>query len=83
MQGMHTDYRLLYDPFEEEDDEETFLSMSEERLYVIIARDELTTLCEAKKSLNWPEWQKSMETLIRMGHFGISAETPKSGTNLQ
>jgi hypothetical protein len=51
--GIHTNYKLLHDPFPEEEEEETFLTMEE--VYAIIAGDELTSLKEVKNSLEWLE----------------------------
>jgi hypothetical protein len=53
--GICTNYKLLHDPFPEEEEEETFLTMEE--VYTIIAGNELTSLKEAKNSLEWPEWE--------------------------
>jgi hypothetical protein len=49
---------LVEDPFrDEEEEEETSLLM--DKMYAIITGDELTTLAEAKRSPDWPKWQKS------------------------
>jgi len=53
--GICTDYQHLHDPFPEEKEVETFLSMEE--AYAIITGDELTSLKEAKDSPEWPEWE--------------------------
>ena len=55
--GIHTDYKHLHNPFEEDD--ETF---SMEEAYTIITGDALTSLKEAKNSPDWPEWEKAMKT---------------------
>jgi Integrase core domain len=54
--GIRTDYQHLHDPFPEEEEEETFLSMEE--AFAIIAGDKLTSLKEAKDSPEWPEWEE-------------------------
>jgi hypothetical protein len=55
MHGVHTNYQHLHDTFPDEEDKETFLTIEE--VYAIIAGDELTSLKEAKDSLDWPEWE--------------------------
>jgi hypothetical protein len=82
--GIRTDYRQLQDPFEEEDDETslTFEALSIEELYALIAGDELTTLQEAKRSPDWPEWQKSMkeelDVLSEMGTWELVPKPPNA-----
>jgi len=75
--GICTNYCYLQNPFsEEEDDEETFLSIEE--IYIIIARDELTSLKDAKNSPEWPEWQKAMqEELDLLKEMGTWAQVQK------
>jgi hypothetical protein len=46
--GICTNYKSLHDPFSDEKDKETFLTIEE--IYAIIARDELTSLKDAKDS---------------------------------
>jgi len=57
--GIRTDYKHLHDPFPEEEEEETFLSIEE--AFAIIACDELTSLKEAKNSPEWPKWEWAMQ----------------------
>jgi Reverse transcriptase (RNA-dependent DNA polymerase) len=59
--GIHIDYKTLHDPFTTfmEEEEENFLSMEE--AFAIIAGDELTSLKEAKESLEWPDWERAMQ----------------------
>lgn len=55
MHGICTNYQHLHDPFPDEEEEETFLTIEE--VYAIIAGDKLTNLKEAKDSPDWPEWE--------------------------
>jgi hypothetical protein len=80
--GIRTNYKNLHrteyveDPFEEEDEEEIFLSSEE--IYAIIAGDELNSLAEAKRSPDWPEWQKSIkEELSVLKDMGTWKLVPK------
>jgi Reverse transcriptase (RNA-dependent DNA polymerase) len=76
MRGICTNYKLLHDPFPEEEEEETFLTMEE--VYAIIAGDELTSLKEAKNSLEWPEWEQAMEEqLDLLKEMGTWETVPK------
>jgi hypothetical protein len=68
---------LVEFPFgdEEEEEETSFLT---DEMYAIIAGDELTTLAEAKRSPNWPKWQKSMkEELDVLNEMGTWELVPK------
>jgi hypothetical protein len=74
--GICTNYKLLHDPFPEEEEEETFLTMEE--VYAIIASDELTSLKEAKNSTEWPEWERAMEEqLDLLKEMGTWETVPK------
>jgi hypothetical protein len=46
-------------------------------MYAIIVGDELTMLAEAKRSPNWPEWQKYMEELDMLNEMGTWKSLPK------
>jgi hypothetical protein len=77
--GIRTDYKRLNDPFiDEENEEETFLSIDE--AYSIIAGDKLTSLQDAKQSPDWPEWNKSMgdemKLLNKMGTWELVEKPP-------
>jgi Reverse transcriptase (RNA-dependent DNA polymerase) len=61
---IHTDYQHLHNHFPEEDEEETFLTFEE--VYAIIAGDKLTSLKEAKDSLDWPEWEWAMHEKLNL-----------------
>jgi Reverse transcriptase (RNA-dependent DNA polymerase) len=74
--GIHTDYKLLHDPFPEKEEEETFLTMEE--VYAIIAGDELTSLKDAKNSPEWSEWEWAMqEQLDLLKEMGTWETVPK------
>jgi hypothetical protein len=66
--GIQADYKHLHDPFKNpkciDEDEDSFM-LEQYETYVIIAGDEHTSLGDAKKSLDWPAWQKSMEGEIK------------------
>jgi hypothetical protein len=73
---------LVEDPFRDEEEEEE-TSLLTDKMYAIIVGDELTTLAEAKRSPDWPKWQKSMkEDLLEIGTapggFGTSSQVPIS-----
>lgn len=54
--GICIDYHHLNDFFsDKEDEDDTLLSIEE--VYAITARDELTSLKDAKNSPKWPEWE--------------------------
>jgi Reverse transcriptase (RNA-dependent DNA polymerase) len=76
--GICTDYQHLHTPFPEEEEEETFLTFKE--AYAIIAGDELTSLKEAKDSLDWPEWEQAMnkqlDLLKEMGTWETVQKPP-------
>jgi hypothetical protein len=80
--GIRTDYKRLQDPFTEEDeeDENTFLSIEE--VYAIIARDEITSLNEARNSPEWPKWQQAMneemDLLNEMGTWELVQKPPNA-----
>jgi hypothetical protein len=71
--GIHTDYRqlsnqgnqaeFLEDPFNEGDEETSQLT---KEMYAVIAGDKLTMLAQAKRSPDWPEWQKSIQEELNM-----------------
>ena len=53
------DYRYLQNPFPDEEDETNEVtSPSNEEMFAIIAGDEHTSLKDAKRSADWPEWEK-------------------------
>jgi hypothetical protein len=70
---------LVKDPFgDEEEEEETSLLTDE--MYTIITGDKLAMLAEAKRSPNWPEWQKYMkeelDMLNEMGTWDLVLKPP-------
>ena len=82
--GIKMDYKNLQDPFPDEDDEENFLNIvpSNEEINAIIAGDELTDLADAKKSEDWPEWEKAIQIelnqLREMGTWKLVEKPPDS-----
>jgi hypothetical protein len=68
---------LVEDSFRNEEEEEE-TSILTDKMYAIIMGDELTTLAEAKRSPDWPKWQKSMkEELDAMNEMGTWELVPK------
>ena len=60
--GIRIDYRYLQNPFPDEEEEANEASFSsDEKLFAIIAGDELKSLKEAKSSPDWPEWEKAIQ----------------------
>ena len=55
--GIRIDYKNLQNPYAVE--ENNFQTMEE--VYAIIARDELTSLKDAKNSPDWPEWNVAIQ----------------------
>ena len=76
--GIRTDYHHLHDPFLDEEEEESLLTIEE--VYAIIAGDELTSLKEAKDSPDWPEWERAMheqlDLLKEMGTWETVQKPP-------
>jgi Reverse transcriptase (RNA-dependent DNA polymerase) len=76
--GICTDYRYLQDPFHDEKEDETFLTIDE--VYAIIAGDELNSLKKAKDSIEWPEWewamQEQLDLLKEMGTWETMQKPP-------
>lgn len=79
--GKRIDYQYLQNPFpdEEEETNETLLPSNEE-LYAIIAGDEFTTLKDAEKSSDWPEWENAIHNeltqLQQMGTWRLVTKPP-------
>ena len=59
--GICVDYWYLDNPFPDEEDKINKTYSSNEELFAIIAGDELTSLKDAQKSLDWPEWEKAIQ----------------------
>ncbi len=79
--GIHIDYRYLHNPFPDEEDEANEATFSSnEELFAIIAGDELTSLKDAKKSPDWPEWEKAIQIeltqLQQMGTWRLVEKLP-------
>ena len=66
------DYQYLQNPFPNEENETNEVtSSSNEEIFSIIAGDEHTSLKDAKKSADWPEWDKAVQTeLAQLQHMG-------------
>ena len=60
--GIHINYKILHDPYPEEENEDNFLTMEE--VYAIIAGDKLMSLKDAKNSPDWPEWEIAMQAKL-------------------
>ena len=60
--GIHIDYKILENPYPEEENEDNFLTM--DKVYAIIAGDELMNLKDTKKSPDWPEWQIAIQAKL-------------------
>ena len=78
--GIHVDYRYLDNPFPDEEDEINETYSSNEELFAIIAGDELTSLRDARNSLDWPEWEKAIQNeltqLQQMGTWRLVNKPP-------
>ena len=59
--GIKKDYRYLQNPFPDEEEDINLETSSDEKQFAIIAGDELTNLEDAKKSSDWPEWEKAIQ----------------------
>ena len=57
--GICINYKNLYNPYPEEENEDNFLTMEE--VYAIIAGDELMSLRDTKNAPNWPEWEIAIQ----------------------
>ena len=66
------DYCYLQNPFPDEEDETNEVtSPSNEETFAIIAGDKHTSLKDAKRSADWPEWEKAVQTeLAQLQHMG-------------
>jgi len=81
--GIHIDYQHLQNPFPDEEEEiNEITSSSDEKLFAIIASDEFTSLKDAKKSFEWPEWEKVIQTeltqLQQMGTWRLVMKPPNA-----
>jgi len=79
--GIRIDYQYLHNPFPDEEDEINEITYSSnEELYAIIASDEITSLMDAKKSPDWPEWEKVIQNeltqLQQMGTWRLVEKPP-------
>lgn len=54
------DYKYLHDPFPDDEDEESFQNIGE--INAIIAGNELTDLADAKRSEDWSDWEKAIQS---------------------
>jgi len=57
-----TNYQVLHEPLLEEEESLQDINST----FAIIAGDELTDLCDVKKSSDWPEWHKAMGEEIKL-----------------
>ena len=79
--GIQIDYQYLHNPFPDEDDEANIATPSPyEETFAIIAGDEHTSLKDAKKSKDWPEWEKAVQIeltqLQQMGTWRLVEKPP-------
>ena len=76
--GVRVDYRYLNDPFL--DEEEAGISEVREQTYAAIPDDECQTLRDAKRSPEWPEWEKAIQAeldqLKKMGTWKLIERPP-------
>ena len=70
--GIQIDYHYLQNPFPDEEDKANATASSpDEETFAIIARDEHTSLKDAKQSEDWPEWEKAVQVeLTQLQHMG-------------
>jgi Reverse transcriptase (RNA-dependent DNA polymerase) len=66
--GIRRDYRYLQNPFPDEEEDTNLTTSSDEQQFAIIAGDELTNLEDAKKSIDWPEWEKAIQKELTQLH---------------
>ena len=67
--GIRIDYKYLDNPFPDEDEDENQVTLaSEEQIFAVIAGDEYTSLKDARKSPDWPEWEKAIQTELAQLH---------------
>jgi hypothetical protein len=80
-QGKHIDYRHLHDPFSDDEDEDEVvnaIAAVSDEAFSIAANDGEPTLKEAKKSAEWPEWEKAIKTeLAQLKKMGTWKLVPK------
>ena len=63
------DYKYLHDPFPNEEDKKSFQNIGE--INAIIAGNELTDLADAKRSVDWPDWEKAIQSeLLQLQQMG-------------
>jgi hypothetical protein len=71
-------YRYLDDPYPDEDDDT--LTSEEQANSAIIPGDELHSLAEARRSPDWPEWEKAAQSeynqLLEMGTWKLVDKPP-------
>jgi hypothetical protein len=67
--GKRVDYEQLNDPYPPDFDDD--LMLTADIVYAIIAGDEITSLKEAKKSSDWPQWEKAIQAeLTQLNNMG-------------
>jgi len=81
--GICADHQYLQNPFPDEEDEINEITYSSnEELFAIIAGDELTSLKDAQKSPDWPEWEKAIQNkltqLQQMGTWRLVEKLPNA-----
>ena len=81
MRGKKVNYKYLSDPFPD-DEEAGIVSVMKPQAYAVIPEDEdCKTLSDAKKSIEWPQWQKAIEDELEqlkcMGTWKLVEKPPK------
>ena len=79
------DYKQLNDLFPTDLNDDLLLTTN--IINSIIAEDELTSLNEAKRSADWPEWEKAMlaelKQLNQMGTWELVDKPPNAVPNIK
>jgi len=79
--GKHIDYRHLQDPFSDDKDSEEVVNAATavcDETFSIAANNGKPTLKEARKSNEWPEWEKAIQAeLAQLKKMGTWKLVPK------
>ena len=76
--NIRVDYQYLDNPFT--DEEEAGIAKVREQAFAAVPNDECRSLCEAKESDEWPEWERAIQVelnqLQRMGTWKLVDKPP-------
>ena len=63
MRGIRPDYKYMNDPFP--DEEEAGIIENREESFTVIPDNDCHSLCQARESQEWPEWEQAIQTELK------------------